>query len=126
MSNVSIFETRWIELVFEGKNKEYGAYQLRQENPKTTIKALFLGLLLISALVSIPLLNGLINKSQPIVGAVPTGPITLVDLSPQPTKPPAKKDVATPLTKSDKPKTKIDKKELSNPTDTDKQKKTLD
>ncbi|RZK05534.1 MAG: hypothetical protein EOO46_15815 [Flavobacterium sp.] len=42
MSNVSIFETRWINLVFEGKNKEYGAYQLRQENPKTTVKALLI------------------------------------------------------------------------------------
>jgi periplasmic protein TonB len=44
MSNVSIFEKKWIELVFEGKNKEYGAYQLRQENPKTTVKALFFAL----------------------------------------------------------------------------------
>jgi protein TonB len=45
MSNVSIFEKKWIDLVFEGKNKAYGAYQLRQENPKTTIKALFSALL---------------------------------------------------------------------------------
>jgi protein TonB len=41
MSNVSIFEKKWIDLVFEGKNKEYGAYQLRQENPKTTLTAFF-------------------------------------------------------------------------------------
>jgi periplasmic protein TonB len=48
MSNVSIFEKKWIELVFEGKNKEYGAYQLRQESPKTTLKALFFAVFSIS------------------------------------------------------------------------------
>lgn len=47
MSNVSIFEKKWIDLVFEGKNKEYGAYQLRQESPKTTLKAFFFGFILI-------------------------------------------------------------------------------
>lgn len=44
MSNVSIFEKKWIDLVFEGKNKEYGAYQLRQESPRTTLKAFFFGI----------------------------------------------------------------------------------
>lgn len=121
MSNVSIFETRWIELVFEGRNKEYGAYQLRQENPKTTIKALFLGLVVITALASIPLISGLINKPEPIASTSPTGPVVvLADLSPKPPTPP-KQEIATPLTKSDKPKTEIDKKELSNPTVTNNQ-----
>ena len=43
MSNVSIYGKNWIDLVFEGKNKEYGAYQLRQENSRTTLMALFIG-----------------------------------------------------------------------------------
>ena len=42
MSNVSIYEKNWIDLVFEDKNKAYGAYQLRQENSRTTLFA-FLG-----------------------------------------------------------------------------------
>ncbi len=41
MSKLSIYENSWLDLVFEGRNKEYGAYQLRQQNPKTTLKALF-------------------------------------------------------------------------------------
>ncbi|MBL7887682.1 MAG: energy transducer TonB [Flavobacterium sp.] len=44
MSNVSIFEKKWIDLVFEGKNKEYGAYQLRRESPRTTLRAFFFGI----------------------------------------------------------------------------------
>ena len=36
MSKLSIYESRWIDLVFEDKNKNYGAYQLRQESTKNT------------------------------------------------------------------------------------------
>ncbi len=44
MSNVSIFEKKWLDLVFEGKNQKYGAYQLRQESSKTTLFALLFGI----------------------------------------------------------------------------------
>lgn len=56
MSKLSIYENKWTDLVFENRNKEYGAYQLRQENPRTTVTALFMGLLLITALGSVPVL----------------------------------------------------------------------
>jgi protein TonB len=49
MSNVSIYEKNWIDLVFEDKNKAYGAYQLRQENSRTTLFA-FLGRFIATAL----------------------------------------------------------------------------
>ena len=45
MSRVSIFEKKWLDLVFEGKNQEYGAYKLRQDSTKTTIIAFFSGIL---------------------------------------------------------------------------------
>jgi len=51
MSRVSIFEKKWIDLVFEGKNKEYGAYQLRQENSRTTLVAFFFGIVFLSGFV---------------------------------------------------------------------------
>lgn len=54
MSGPRIFDNSWINIVFEGKNKEYGAYQLRRENPKTTIKAFFLGICLVAALAVLP------------------------------------------------------------------------
>lgn len=44
MSNVSIFEKKWLDIVFEGKNKEYGAYQLRRESTKTNLLAFFIGI----------------------------------------------------------------------------------
>lgn len=48
MSNLSIFEKKWIDLVFEGKNKAYGAYQLRQESTKTTLLAFISGIAFIT------------------------------------------------------------------------------
>lgn len=50
MSKLSIYETGWINLVFENRNKEYGAYQLRQEYAKSSFKALFTGIFLVTAL----------------------------------------------------------------------------
>lgn len=63
MSKLSIYETNWIDLVFEGKNKIYGAYQLRQENEKTTITAFCIGLLLVASLAGIPMIAGQHNSA---------------------------------------------------------------
>ena len=46
MSRVSIYENGWINLVFDGKNKEYGAYQLRKQSDKTMITAFFSGIVI--------------------------------------------------------------------------------
>ncbi len=72
MSNVSIFEKKWIELVFEGKNKEYGAYQLRQENPKTTLKAFFFAIFSISFVSGMAILLSSFS-AKPVI--LPTEPV---------------------------------------------------
>ena len=99
MSNVSIFEKKWIDLVFEGKNKEYGAYQLRQENPKTTAKAFFF------AIFSISLFSGMIMllssfKTKPETDSSPIidCPIVVVDV----VYPPKEKEPVEPVVESKK------------------------
>ncbi len=47
MANINLFGKDWTNIVFEGRNKAYGAYKLRQENPKTTLLALLLGIVCI-------------------------------------------------------------------------------
>ena len=56
MSKLDIFKLEWIDLVFAGRNKAYGAYELRKENPKTTSRALLVGSLLFIAVVTLPLI----------------------------------------------------------------------
>ena len=64
MSNLSIFDKKWIDVVFDGKNQEYGAYQLRQENEKTTFRAFGLGIVLVLSGVGIFTLSSFFNATE--------------------------------------------------------------
>lgn len=93
MSKLNIYENKWNDLVFENRNKEYGAYQLRQENPRTTVNALFMGLLLITALGSIPVLISKFKTpvtEEPGVISCPITPVNITPdlVQPQPPAPP--------------------------------------
>jgi len=88
MSRLSIYETSWIDLVFENRNKEYGAYQLRRESSKTTVIAFFSGLFLISVIGVIFTLSNLTGKpivqvTSPIIDE----PITVTPYYVEPIKP---------------------------------------
>ena len=50
-----LYRTEWLELVFAGRNKAYGAYELRQHNAFTTIKALIVGSALMLTMLIVPL-----------------------------------------------------------------------
>lgn len=54
MSKGNLFKKDWVDIIFEHRNKEYGAYKLRLENPKTTIFALLGGMFLFSSVFVIP------------------------------------------------------------------------
>jgi len=90
MSKLSIYENKWTDLVFENKNKEYGAYQLRQENSKNSVTALFMGLLLLTALGSASALISKFNSSVVPVEPEPMiyDPITPVNIDPNVVPPP--------------------------------------
>lgn len=83
---LDIFKSQWLEIVFEGRNKIYGAYELRKMNQKTTIKALVLGAFLFALAVSFPLLMNLIPNSSDGDAALDTK-ITTVKLPPKQEKP---------------------------------------
>lgn len=40
---LDIYKQKWLDMVFEGRNKSYGAYELRQQSPKTTMISLAIG-----------------------------------------------------------------------------------
>ena len=64
MANINIFSTQWIDLVFEGRNKKYGAYALRQENPKTTVIALIAGSIFFSLAIAAPIIISNLPKGE--------------------------------------------------------------
>jgi len=64
-SKLDILKPEWLDVVFNDRNKAYGAYELRKNNPKNTAKALFITLVLFILAVSMPTI---INK---IKGFIP-------------------------------------------------------
>jgi protein TonB len=59
---LDILKNQWLDIVFEGRNKTYGAYELRKSNRKTTIKALILGAIFFSIALAAPLIIDLLPK----------------------------------------------------------------
>ena len=80
MSNVSIFEKKWLDLVFEGKNQKYGAYQLRRDSSKTTLFAFIFGITFLGG--SLFLLSSFNEKpKKEIIISCPLVPISPKDFS---------------------------------------------
>ena len=54
MAKIDLIDNGWVDLVFEGKNQTYGAYQLRKDTGKRNLKALitmFVGFAIIAGIV---------------------------------------------------------------------------
>lgn len=102
MSKVDVFENRWLDIVFEGRNKQYGAYQLRKQDSRTTTLALFSGIALMGLAMGIP--AGINYLSPQETATTNTTPPVVIDLAddeifkvapPKPVEPP-KPEVAPP------------------------------
>lgn len=60
---LDIIKNQWLDIVFEGRNKIYGAYELRKSNGKTTVKALIIGSIIFSFAVAAPLIASFLPDS---------------------------------------------------------------
>lgn len=99
---LDLFKQQWLDLVFEGRNKKYGAYELRKENPKTSLRSLLIGGLVFLLGVSAPKLMDMLPDGDD--GASLDQKITTVNLE-QPKKEEVK--IEEPK-KPEPPKPKID------------------
>ena len=90
---LDIFTNQWLDIVFEGKNKAYGAYELRKSNTKTTVRALIIGAVLFSVLVAAPLIMSLLPDSSGDDDSLDTKIVTM-KLPPKKEEP--KKDLPPP------------------------------
>jgi protein TonB len=66
-TKLDILKQEWIDVVFNRRNKDYGAYELRRDNSKNTLRALVIAVALFVFIISLPTiinkLKGLIPKS---------------------------------------------------------------
>ncbi|AYN06218.1 MULTISPECIES: energy transducer TonB [unclassified Flavobacterium] len=61
---LDIIKNQWLDIVFEGRNKIYGAYELRKSNQKTTVRALIIGSIIFSLLIAAPVIANLLPDSK--------------------------------------------------------------
>ncbi len=61
---LNLLSNHWLEIVFEGRNKGYGAYDLRKSITKNTTRAFIIGTILFAVLVSIPTLMRMIPDRE--------------------------------------------------------------
>ena len=98
-SKIDLFKPQWLEVIFAGRNKSYGAYELRMGNSRTTSRAIIVGSLLFIVMVSLPLIVRYISgilpeaKREKITEVVlaPPPPINKEELPPPPPEPPKPK-----------------------------------
>lgn len=107
-SKIDLFGNEWLDVVFDQKNKSYGAYALRRQNNADTTKALLIaGTLFISVFIA-PKVISVIKGNQPI-DDVKT---TTVTIQPPPVK---KVDIVIPITEVSPPKSRTPRIEFPPP-----------
>ncbi|MCC9044080.1 energy transducer TonB [Myroides sp. M-43] len=82
MAKNDLFKKDWLDIVFENRNKAYGAYKLRQNSSYTTIISLVAGILLFCAVFVVPsVVSNLFASNDPgvVVIDIPIEPTLLDD-----------------------------------------------
>lgn len=69
--DVDLSSKEWTDIVFEGKNKEFGAYTLRQDSPRRHTAAVVIVLSVLAALVIVLILaiNGVFESNDEVADA---------------------------------------------------------
>jgi len=81
-SNIDIFRTEWLNVVFAGRNQAYGAYELRRENPRNTNNALIIAISLFIFALATPTIANWVRHFIPKSDAPIK--VTTVNLMPPP------------------------------------------
>lgn len=79
-SKLDIFKKEWLDVVFENRNKEYGAYDLRKFGPKATNFGLMIIVAVVFVLSAPKIFNIKIFPDKPVEVAPEITEVTLDDL----------------------------------------------
>ena len=64
MAKLDLIDNGWVDLVFEGKNHAYGAYQLRKETGKRNMKALLVMFIIGAAIAAFVAIKGVVENAM--------------------------------------------------------------
>jgi protein TonB len=80
---LDLLNKQWLDIVFEGRNKSYGAYELRKKNNNTSMIAFFIGACVFALAVATPKIAELIGGSGDDDSANLDTKITTVKMPPK-------------------------------------------
>ncbi|MGO1867377.1 MAG: energy transducer TonB, partial [Sphingobacterium sp.] len=101
-SKLDLFRKEWLDVVFEDRNKDYGAYALRKFGPKATNIALFSVSSVVLFFVAVKAFDIKIFPDPPVEETQVVTPVTLEDL--EIPEPPEEEE---PLPQDDEPPQRI-------------------
>lgn len=61
---LDLLRKQWLDIVFEGRNKSYGAYDLRRKSTSTTARAMIIGAVVFSVAVATPMILDFIGSAS--------------------------------------------------------------
>lgn len=80
VQDVNLTSQAWCDIIFEGKNKKYGAYYLRKTSNRRHIKAILAVVITVAAAIIIPLLVTKLTPEKETEREVEVGETALSDL----------------------------------------------
>lgn len=83
---LDLLNNKWIDIVFEGRNKSYGAYELRKKNTSTNVRAFIIGAIIFSLAIAAPVIIDMLPDSSDDDQAL-NDKITSIKLPPKEEKP---------------------------------------
>ena len=67
---VNLNSSDWCDMIFEGKNKKYGAYFLRQSSSKRHVVSFFIVLFFVGVISAVPSIMEVVKSNAPDLGGV--------------------------------------------------------
>lgn len=83
-NSVNLNSTEWCDIVFEGRNKSYGAFELRQSSWKRHIIAFAIVLLLVTFVAALPTILNTVRAATGTRTEIMTEKYTMIDVDTQP------------------------------------------
>lgn len=65
LGKINIFDNNWVDMVFSGRNQNYGAYVLRKESDKNTNKGIVYAIVFFTLAISAPVILNYIESLVP-------------------------------------------------------------
>lgn len=62
---IDLYDSKWIDLVFRGRNQEYGAFEIRRQYPRNAVLGIVFAIVLFTLAVSAPLIINWITNALP-------------------------------------------------------------